>query len=233
MAENARDQMPDASPTMVSNVLSDGAPAVPEGKIIEDSIVPARASWSARLLKGQTLRLIDLEGQQAVDFLCFATAPYEGQVERYHMPNTIKIPKNILLGEGTVLYSQFARPMMTITADSCGGHDTIFGCCSFAVDQVRYGQQNAECCQRNFEREMQRHGLGPEHVVANANFFMNVPVSPDGHAEIVDSASKPGDFVDLRAVMDVIAVLSNCPEELNPAVGLGPTPIRAIVFETA
>ena len=212
------------------DTLITGAPALPEGTVIEDTVVPARAPWSAKVAKGQTLRLIDLEGQQAIDFLCFGVEPHEGQVERYHMPNTIKIPKNILLGEGTVLYSQFARPMMTITQDSCGGHDTIFGCCSFRVDQVRYGKHNAECCQRNFEREMATHGLGPEHVVANANFFMNVPVASDGHAEITDSQSKPGDYVDFTADMDVIAVLSNCPQELNPAAGAGPSPIRAIVF---
>ncbi|MEM6385392.1 MAG: DUF1989 domain-containing protein [Pseudomonadota bacterium] len=210
--------------------LIDGSPARPAGIITEDTVVPARAPWSARLARGQALRLIDIEGQQAIDFLCFGTEPHEGQVERYHMPNTIKIPKQLMLGKGTTLYSQFARPLMTITDDSCGGHDTIFGCCSFHVDQVRYGQQNRESCQRNFERELAAHGLGPEHVVANANFFMNVPVAPDGHVEITESQSKPGDYVDLRADRDVIAVLSNCPQELNPAAGGGPTPIRAIVY---
>ena len=212
--------------------LITGAPALPGGTILEDTVVPARAPWSARLAKGQTLRLIDLEGQQAIDFLCFGVEPHEGQVERYHMPNTIKIPKNILLGKGTVLYSQFARPMMTIVDDSCGGHDTIFGCCSFHVDQVRYGTQNAECCQRNFEREMAGHGLGPEPVVAHANFCMNVPVSAAGVSEITDSQSQPGDFIGLRAEMDVIAVLSDCPQELNAAAGHGPSPIRAIVCAT-
>jgi len=211
--------------------LVTGAPARPAGQIIEDALVPARAPWSARLSKGQCLRLIDLEGQQAIDFLVFGSAPFDGQVERYHMPNTIKIPKSIQLAKGSVLYSQFARAMMTIADDSCGEHDTIFGCCSFAVDQVRYGAQNGECCQRNFEREMARYDLGPEHVVANVNFFMNVPVASDGQAEIVDSRSRPGDYVDLRADMDVIAVLSNCPQELNPAAGEGPSPIRAIVFQ--
>ncbi len=213
--------------------LTNGASDIPDGTIIEDTVVPARAPWSARMKAGQMLRLIDMEGQQAIDFLCFGTEPFEGQVERYHMPNTIKIPKNILLGKGSTLYSQFARPMMTVTDDSCGGHDTIFGCCSFAVDQVRYGKQNVECCQRNFERELGRHGLGPEHVVANVNWFMNVPVAEGGEAEITDSQSRPGDFVDLRAEMDVIAVLSNCPQALNPATGQGPTPVRAIVFEPA
>ena len=212
------------------DLLSTGAAALPDAPIILDEIVPARASWSSKVLAGQTLRLIDLEGQQAVDFLCFGTEPFDDQVERYHMPNTIKIPKNILLSKSSVLYSQFARPMMTITEDSCGGHDTIFGCCSFAVDQVRYGQQNKECCQRNFERELAKHDLGPEHVVANANFFMNVPVGQDGHAQITESQSQAGDYVDLRADMNVLAVLSNCPEELNPAAGDHPTPIRAIIF---
>ena len=211
--------------------LSTGAAARPDTNIIEDTVVPPREPWSGVISKGQTLRLIDLEGQQAIDFLCFGKEKYEGQVERYHMPNTIKIPRNILLGEGSILYSQFARPMMTIVNDSCGGHDTIFGCCSFAVDQVRYGKQNSECCQRNFEREMSRHGLGPEHVVANANLFMNVPVAADGSADIIDSQSRAGDYVDLRAEMDVIAVLSNCPQELNPAAGQKPTAVRAIVFE--
>ena len=212
------------------DILATGAPVLPDGEIFEDIVVPARAPWSARLSQGQVLRLIDLKGQQAVDFLCFGVEPHQNQVERYHMPNTIKIPKNIFLGKGSVLYSQFARPMMTITEDSCGRHDTIFGCCSFAVDRLRYGIENSECCQRNFEREIKRYGLEPEHVVANANFFMNVPVHSDGKVEITHSRSRPGDFVDLRAEMDVIAVLSNCPQELNPAAGGSPSPIRAIVF---
>ena len=130
-----------------------------------------------------------------------------------------------------MLRSVLARPMMTIVADTCGRHDTIFGCCSFKLDEVRYGRTNAECCQRNFETELARHGLGPEYVVPNVNFFMYVPVVEDGGVAIVDGLSKPGDYVDVRADMDVLAVLSNCPEALNPATGdTGPTPIRAIVY---
>ena len=201
---------------------------LPAGRIIEDTVVPAGRPWSARVARGAVLRLIDLEGQQAIDFLCFNA---QDPAERYHAANTIKVPCNIYLGEGSVLRSSLARPMMTIIEDSCGYHDTIFGCCSFAVDEVRYGKTNAECCQRNFERELIKHGIGREHVVPNVNFFMYVPVGPAGQAQIVESRSKPGDHVDLRAEMDVIAVLSNCPEALNPATGAkGPTPIRAIVY---
>ena len=204
---------------------------LPQGRIVEDTIVPARAPWSARIARGNMLRLIDLEGQQAVDFLCFNA--YDPS-ERYHAANTIKVPCNIYVGEGTVLRSSLARPMMTVVADTCGRHDTIFGCCSFEIDEVRYGKSNPECCQRNFERELAKHGVGPEHIVPNVNFFMYVPIGPDGEARIVDALSKPGDYVDLRAEMDVLAVLSNCPEELNLATGdQGPTPIRAIVWAPA
>lgn len=201
---------------------------LPGGRIIEDTIVPARAPWSATVARGDMLRLIDLEGQQAIDFLCFNA---DDPSERYSAANTIKAPGNIYIGEGSVLRSSLARPMMTVAADTCGRHDTIFGCCSFEIDEVRYGKTNPECCQRNFERELARRGVGAEHIVSNVNFFMHVPVGPDGEAQIVDALSKPGDYVDLRAEMDVLAVLSNCPEELNPASGAnGPTPIRAIVW---
>jgi urea carboxylase-associated protein 1 len=200
---------------------------LPDATIIEDTIVPASMPWSGVIRQGQFLRLVDIEGQQAIDFLCYNL---EDPSERYHAPNTIKIPGQIYLGEGSVLWSVRARKMMTIVEDTCGGHDTIFGCCSFALDEVRYGATNPRCCQQNFEQELATHGLGPRDVVPNVNFFMRVPVGPDGEAMIVDGISRPGDYVDLRAEMDILAVLSNCPEALNPATGSGPTPIRAIIY---
>jgi urea carboxylase-associated protein 1 len=174
------------------------------------------------------LRLVDMEGQQAIDFLCFNAADPS---ERYSATNTIKVPCNIYIGEGSVLRSSLARPMMTVLADTCGGHDTIFGCCSYEIDMVRYSRAGPENCLRNFQRELARHGIGAEHIFSNVNFFMHVPVGSDGEARIVDPISKAGDYVDLRAEMDVLAVLSNCPEELNLATGSqGPTPIRVIVW---
>ena len=207
------------------NTVSDEIP----GKVHSDQIVAARTPWSGWVGKGQVLKLIDLEGQQAIDFLCFNA---DDLSERYHAPNTIKVPRNIFLTQGSVLRSSLARPMMTIVEDSCGLHDTIFGCCSFEVDRVRYGQANTECCQRNFERELSKHGLGKESVMPNVNFFMYVPVDSDGNAEITESPSKPGDFIALRAEMNILAVLSNCPQTLNAATGAnGPTPVRVIVYE--
>ena len=196
--------------------------------IFQDSIVPARAPWSAKLDAGHYLRLVDTEGGQAIDFLCFnASDPSE----RYHAANTIKLQHNIYIGEGTVLQSSRARPMMTVMSDTCGRHDTIYGCCSFELDDVRYGKRNPACCQSNFETELAKYGIGPEHIVANVNWFMNVPVSENGATDILTPRSRPGDHVDVRAEMDLIVALSNCPEELNLACGdNGPTPIQAIIY---
>lgn len=216
--------------TRTEPVTAMDTPLPAGASVIEDTVVAACMPWSARVERGQILRLVDLEGQQAIDFLCYNA---DDPAERYHAPNTVKIPGNIFLSKGSVLRSVEARPMMTIVDDTCGRHDTIFGCCSFKLDEVRYGQTNARCCQKNFEQELARHDLGPEYVVPNVNFFMYVPVDPDGAAAIVDGLSKPGDYVELRAEMNVLAVLSNCPEALNPATGSGPSPIRAIVYEAA
>ncbi|MEM8795746.1 MAG: DUF1989 domain-containing protein [Pseudomonadota bacterium] len=200
------------------------------GPLAHREIVPAGMPWSGRINKGQILRLIDIEGKQAIDFLCYNA---DDQAERYHAPNTIKIPGNIFLSKGSVLRSSAARPMMTIVEDTCGGHDTIFGCCSFPLDRVRYGEVNERACQTNFEEELARYGMGQRDVVPNVNFFMSVPVGTNGNAQITEGQSQAGDFVDLRADMDVLAVLSNCPERLNDATGGKPTPIEVCIYNPA
>ena len=205
------------------------ADTLPAGhRILSDDIVAPGMPWSGYVAAGQFLRLVDLEGQQAIDFLCYNAHDTR---ERYHAANTIKLAGNVYLGKGSVLRSVRARSMMAIVEDTCGGHDTIFGCCSFELDEVRYGATNARCCQQNFEQELARHGMDARDVVSNVNFFMRVPVAADGAAGIVDSDSRAGDFVYLRAEMDVLVVISNCPEALNPATGGRPTAVRAVVHE--
>jgi len=195
--------------------------------IHEDTVVPAGEPWSARVGRGDYLRLVDLEGRQAVDFLCFNA---DDPVERYSATNTLKLAHNIYLGRDSVLWSSRARPMMTVVEDSCGGHDTIYGCCSIELDRLRYGKTKIRGCLSNFESEIAKYGLGPKDIVANVNFFMSAPVASDGAVAIAEGRSKPGDHVDLRAEMDVLVVISNCPECDNPAAGGQPTPVRAIVY---
>jgi len=198
------------------------------GPVIYDEIVPARAPWLHRVKAGQTLRVVDLEGNQAVDFLLYATAD---DAERYSAQDTIAAQANIFLRTGSVLRSNEGRPMMTITATSVDYHDTIGGACSCESNSLRYGHHTKaqHSCVDNFLEANLRDGRGKRDMVSNVNFFMNVPVEPDGALGIVDGISAPGLTVDLRAEMDVTVVVSNCPQINNPCNGFNPTPVRMIV----
>lgn len=199
----------------------------PERREISRSVVPAGGRWSAKLARGETLRIVDLEGTQAVDFLCFAA---EDPHDRYNAANTIKMQGSIYVAKGSVLYSDHARALMKVTADSCGFHDTIAGCCSTPMNLIRYGVKDTPSCRTNFTNELAQWGLGAADVVANVNFFMYVPVTSEGATEIKPGLSKPGDFVELEALTDVIAVISNCPQRFNPCNGFEPTPIEVSVL---
>ena len=193
---------------------------------ITSQIIPTGGRWSVRLETGDRLRIVDTHGQQAVDFLCFAAdAPHD----RYNAANTLKLSRSIYIGKGTILYSELARPLLRLVEDSCGRHDTLAGCCSAEINELRYGVKNTPSCRANFIAELGEWGLGKQDVVANVNFFMNVPVEADGTVAIADGISKPGDYVEMVAEMPVVAMLSNCPQENNPCSGFGPTPIEVIV----
>lgn len=196
--------------------------------IIHDEIVPARAPWLHHIAAGQTLRIVDLEGNQAVDFLLYSAAD---DAERYSAQDTVAAQGNLFLREGTVLRSNEGRPMMTIAASAVAYHDTIGGACSCESNTLRYGHHTKaqHACVENFIEANLREGRGKRDIVSNINFFMNVPVEPDGSLGIVDGISAPGLTVDLHAEMDVVVVVSNCPQVNNPCNGFNPTPVRMIV----
>ncbi|GAA0650673.1 MAG: urea carboxylase [Sphingomonadales bacterium RIFCSPHIGHO2_01_FULL_65_20] len=198
------------------------------GPIVHDEIVPARAPWLHHIAAGQTLRIVDLEGNQAVDFLLYATAD---DAERYSAQDTVAAQGNLFLREGTVLRSNEGRAMMTITASAVDYHDTIGGACSCESNTLRYGHhtKSEHACVENFLEANLLEGRGKRDIVSNINFFMNVPVEADGSLGIVDGISAPGLTVDLRAEMDVTVVVSNCPQINNPCNGFNPTPVRMIV----
>lgn len=198
------------------------------GAIIHDEIVPARAPWLHRIAKGQTLRIVDTEGNQAVDFLLYAA---EDDSERYSAQDTVAAQGNLFLREGTVLRSNEGRAMMTIAGTSVEYHDTIGGACSCESNTLRYGHhtKSQHACVENFLEANLVQGRGKRDIVPNINFFMNVPVEEDGSLGIVDGISAPGLTVDLRAEMDVIVVVSNCPQINNPCNAFNPTPVRMIV----
>jgi hypothetical protein len=209
---------------MPADAALDGLP----GRVLHDEIVPARAPWLHRVKKGQTLRIVDLEGNQAVDFLVYAAAD---DAERYSAQDTVAAQANIFLRTGSVLMSNEGRPMMTITGTAVEYHDTIGGACSCESNTLRYGHHTKaqHACVENFLDANARAGRGKRDMVSNVNFFMNVPIEADGALGIVDGISAPGLTVDLRAEMDVDVVVSNCPQINNPCNGFNPTPVRMIV----
>jgi len=198
------------------------------GTVIHDEIVPARAPWLHSVAAGQTLRIVDLEGNQAVDFMIYAAAD---DAERYSAQDTVAAQGNLFLRTGAVLLSNEGRPMMTITATSVEYHDTIGGACSCESNTLRYGHhtKSQHACVENFLEANLSAGRGKRDIVSNINFFMNVPVEADGALGIVDGISAPGLFVDLRAEMDLVVAVSNCPQVNNPCNAFSPTAVRMIV----
>jgi urea carboxylase-associated protein 1 len=194
--------------------------------------IPAERPWSQVLRKGQTLRIVDSEGQQAVDALLYGLAD---PAERYSAQDTLRMQGSAYVELGTRLISNRGRVMARITADSCGRHDTSAGCCSCESNAVRFGEATKyqHACRENFILELSRYGLGKRDIVANLNFFMNVPIDPNGNFTVVDGISAPGNHVDICMEMDVIFVISNCPQVNNPCNGFDPTPIRVMIWDEA
>jgi uncharacterized protein len=193
-----------------------------------DEIVPACAPWSAIVPAGATLKIIDLEGNQAVDFLVYNAADTS---ERYSAPDTILGQGNVFLRAGSVLRSNLGRPLMTLVEDEVGRHDTIGGACSQESNTLRYGHhtKHQHACVENFLAEGARWGLGKRDLVSNINWYMNVPVEEDGTLGIVDGISAPGLSIVLRAEIEVLVLVSNCPQINNPCNGFHPTPVRMTV----
>lgn len=201
------------------------------GHVSLDVVVEARAPWSCVVAAGDTLRIIDLEGNQAVD--CILYNPHDSD-ERYSAQETVTAQGNIFLTTGTRLLSTEGRAMMTITADTCGRHDTSGGACSCESNALRYGHhtRHQHACVENFLIALAPRGMGKRDMTSNINWFMNVPVEADGSLGIVDGLSAPGKYLDLRAEMDTLVVVSNCPQINNPCNAFNPTPVRMIVYGT-
>lgn len=202
--------------------------ALAPGDVVLDELVEARGPWSAVVSAGDVLTIVDLEGNQAVDCLLYAA---DDTSVRYSAAVTIAQQQSIVLTTGSVLRAETGAPLMTVVADEVGVHDTIGGACSQESNTLRYGQHTREqhACVENFLIEGSRWGLGKRDVVSNINWFMNVPVDPDGALGIVDGLSAPGKRVALRAEVDTLVLVSNCPQVNNPCNGFNPTPVRMIV----
>jgi len=200
------------------------------GAAIYDMLIPAESPWSHVVKRGQTLRIIDIESQQAVDALFYNAHNF---AERYSAQDTLRVQRNAYLSRGARIVSNEGRTMARIVADTCGRHDTSAGCCSCESNAVRFGEvtKYQHACRENFILELGRHGMSKRDIVSNINFFMNVPIDASGNLTVVDGVSEPGGYVDIVAKMDVLCVLSNCPQINNPCNGFNPTPIRVLIWD--
>ena len=192
-----------------------------------EEVVPAKSSWSGIVKKGQRLRITDLEGQQAVDFLCYNN---NDRSDRYSATNTVKVQGNVYVGLGSILYSDSGTPLLEVVEDTIGRHDTVYGCCSNPNNMLRYGVETTESCYTNFEAELAKLGMGKEAIVPNVNWFMSVPVLEDGSAGVDNVVQKINSYVTLVAITDTLTVLSNCPQMHNPCNGYNPTPVKIEIY---
>ncbi|MDD3576117.1 urea amidolyase associated protein UAAP2 [Halothiobacillus sp.] len=181
---------------------------------------------------GQTVRILDLEGNQAADTLFYRA---DNPTERYSAIDTIREQGNVYLTAGTMLLSNEGNPMLEIVADTCGRHDTLGGACATESNTVRYGLETKcmHACRDSWMlavAEHEEYGLGKRDITHNINFFMNVPVTPEGGLTFEDGISDAGKYVELTAKMDVIVLISNCPQLNNPCNAYNPTPIEILIW---
>lgn len=201
---------------------------------VVDHTLPSGEPYLLSFTRGQTLRIVDLEGNQAVDVIFYNA---QDLAEHYSATDTMLQQGGIYLTTGSVLMSSEGRPMLTIVADTCGRHDTLGGACAAESNTVRYALQKKfmHSCRDNYLIALQHAdiGLGKRDLVPNVNFFMNVPVTADGQLTFADGVSGPGKYVELRAEMDILMLVSNCPQLNNPCNAYHPTPARFLVWDPA
>ncbi|MDU4249479.1 MULTISPECIES: urea amidolyase associated protein UAAP2 [Pseudomonas] len=210
-------------------------PIVPSDKhpeaCVSRTLIPAGEPSLTELKAGQTLRILDLEGNQAVDTLFFSAA---NPRERYDVQRTLRKQGQVYLSAGSVLWSNLGNPMLSIVADTCGRHDTLGGACAQESNTVRYAldKRYMHSCRDNFLRASLHDGrLTKADISHNINFFMNVPVTAAGGLTFEDGISGAGKYVELLAHMDVIVLISNCPQLNNPCNGWNPTPAELLVWD--
>ncbi len=194
--------------------------------------VTAGDYFLGEIKQGQTFRIVDLEGNQAADVLFYNA---KDPSERYSAMDTIRTQGNLYLSAGTKLISNTQRELLEIVADTCGRHDTLGGACATESNTVRYSLEKRcmHACRDSWMMAIAEHpefNISKRDITHNINFFMNVPVTSNGGLTFEDGISAPGKYVELTAKMDIIMLISNCPQLNNPCNGYNPTPIEVLVW---
>lgn len=204
--------------------------SAPRGHVVRDEIIPVAGYVGLELHAGQTLRIVDVEGKQVPDLVCFNLA---NPRERLSTNNSRLVQKRWLLTTGHSLYSDEGNAMLRIEADTVGVHHASAGCCNDAANFLRYGVRGQANCLDNLAAASAPIGLTTKEIPGAFCPFMKVIQHPDGSYEIQEPDSRAGDHIDLLAKMDLFVAISNCPQDKNPCNGFHPTPLRIIVTESS
>ena len=190
----------------------DGAPIAPEAIVSREDVPPG---WyeTVRLKRGQALRIVDTEGTSSVSLIGWCR---HDTSERLNCADTAKVQWSAALGRGRVLLTDMGHAFLSLIEDSSGAHDLLVGGSTPASTLAAYGERTRNT-HDNFLAAAGKLGLGLRDIPPCVTFF--APVALDGDGRFVWDASRkrPGDFVDLRAEMDAVLVLSNCAHPMDPA----------------
>lgn len=197
------------------------------GRVVFETTLAPRGHIAREIARGEVLRVVDLEGRQVGDLVAFNKADLS---EKFWISNTVRLNGTVFVTTGHVLYSELSRPMFTIMGDTCGRHDLLAGSCNAEIDKVRYGIDAHYGCVENFLAALAPYGIKRGDIPMSLNLFMNCPVEANGAWSIATPVSKAGDYIDLRAEMDCVFALSNCPQDLNPCNDGQLKPLRLVVY---
>jgi len=211
--------------------------AIPKDRVLLEEEVPGGGMWSQVLRRHQTLRLTDLEGGANAAVLLYNRDLLS---ERYNMPDTLKSQHTAFLTKGVVLCSDMGRILCSITEDSCGWHDTVTGVSDAAVVKAKYGEKTYQAARNAYHRngrdsllnELAKWGLGARDLVPNASFFSKVVADAEGKLSYVSGHSKAGAFVDLRAEMNVLVVMTTCQHPFDPGPTYAPKKVGVTIWKS-
>jgi uncharacterized protein len=183
--------------------------------------VPAREGRSFQVDAGQTIRVIDVQGQQVCDFWAFRV----GHLSEYVSASHTRIAcSRVWLARGDALVSNLRTPLLTLV-DGQEGHDLLAPCCDPERYRRDYGLENHANCRENLFGVMKSYGLDYELLPDPVNLFERTRVGPEGEMEVVEPTTRAGDYALLRAEVDLIVAVSACPQDQNPCNGFNPTDI--------
>lgn len=177
--------------------------------------VPASTARAVTLRAGQTLRIVNVEGTQVADFIAFSAADLTEALSTIH---TLVSIGRLFPTRGDQLRTNRRRPMFEIVRDDTGRHDLLIAACDPWRYEYDFGITGHRSCSDNFLEALRDWGLQRHQLPHPVNFFQNMSY-PDGRVQFAESLARPGDVVEVRALMDAIAAVSACPMDLNPISG--------------